>query len=202
MPAYTCAPCFSFTGIVIAYIYSALSILLYRNFGDKFSDIQLNKLTFTIFIFLGVGDLIGGLVMVSIEKKIKDTAKANIILNTVFLLFALIVYLGCVLQNLIIVVIGTLGIGFCDCAIIILTLSIAGNWTEKGITAYTMFQCITVSVVVIFIVLLPTYAILIWTSVFYLASVASLVLYRKKLAKAMTEMQKRSLISEEAERNQ
>ena len=83
------------SGIIVAFVYTALSIILYRTFEKSMSDLELNKLTFNVFIFEGVGELIGGLSMMFLEHKIKDVAKTFMMVSTLFMVFMGVIYLGC-----------------------------------------------------------------------------------------------------------
>lgn len=63
------------------------------------TESELNRFTFTIFIFEGVGEFLGGLAVILYSNKIKDTPKFIMISNVLFVLSMSIVYVGCHQQN-------------------------------------------------------------------------------------------------------
>ena len=92
------------------------------------SDLELNKLTFIIFIFEGLGELLGGLTMVFFSHRIKDTPKAYIAISTLFMISTGIIYVGSQASNKYLIGLGAMIMGFSDCSSMIVALTIAGNW--------------------------------------------------------------------------
>lgn len=58
------------------------------------SDVELNHLTYVLFTFEGVGEFLGGLLIIFASHKIKDQAKVLMIASLVFIFSMLIVYVG------------------------------------------------------------------------------------------------------------
>lgn len=85
------------SGIIISFIYCLLSIIIYQTFEDNMEDTELNKLTFILFIFEGVGELFGGLAVIFLSKLIDNPAKTLIFTNSLFILSVGIIMLGSLL---------------------------------------------------------------------------------------------------------
>lgn len=58
------------------------------------SDVELNHLTFVIFIFEGVGEMLGGLLMIFTSHKIKDPAKVCMLTSSLFIISVITIYIG------------------------------------------------------------------------------------------------------------
>ena len=136
----------------MAFVYTDLYIILYRTFDSKMTDIELNKLTFYIFIFEGVGELLGGLAMVMLTRRIKDTAQTYQAISTLFMLSVAVIYLASLSANVPLFCMGVVVTGFCDCVSMVIGLSLAGNWVQRGMTAYNAWQSLTVAATVLFMV--------------------------------------------------
>lgn len=57
-------PSFLLLGVVIAFVYVFLSLFISSIFKDEMTPLQLNSLTFKIFIVEGAGEFVGGLTYV------------------------------------------------------------------------------------------------------------------------------------------
>lgn len=57
-------------------------------------DTELNRLTFVLFIFEGVGEFLGGMALIFLSKYIKDVAKTLIVSTTLFTISAGIIMLA------------------------------------------------------------------------------------------------------------
>ena len=88
------------------------------------SETELNKVTFIIFIFEGIGEVIGGLLVVFFSNKIKSPPKVYIVIATLFLVAFGIVYLGSALQNYYIIGLGTVICGICDCSNLMIEIDV------------------------------------------------------------------------------
>ena len=166
--------CFVFTGFIIAFIYNTLSIILYKTFEDSMDETALNRLTFIIFIFEGVGEIIGGLCVVVFSRKITSPAKTYLGIASLFIVAFGIVYMGSLLKNYYIIGLGAVICGVCDCSNMSVALTIAGNWEKKGITAFNIGQCSSVAISTMIMVFLNVPYIPILAIFFYIFCVGSL----------------------------
>ena len=114
-PPFKMAFCFIFVGIVVAFIYNTLSIIVYRTFEGQMDDTQLNQLTFIIFIFDGIGGILGGLFVVLASKRISSPPKAFIGFSTLFIIAFGIIMLGSKLNSYYVIGVGAVLCGSTDC---------------------------------------------------------------------------------------
>ena len=81
----------------------------------------------------------------------------------------------------------------------VLGLSLAGHWRQKGITAYNIWQCSAVASTVMFMVFVPFEALFIWNSVFYIACMSISVIYIKRVRNLTRKEEQRSLITDRSQ---
>lgn len=58
------------------------------------SEVELNRLSFVIFIFEGIGELLGGLFMIFMSHKIKDVPFMIMLMTTCFMASLFIIWMG------------------------------------------------------------------------------------------------------------
>lgn len=179
MEPYKLAACFGFTGVIIAFIYNTLSIIIYRTF-DYMGDEELNRLTFIIFIFEGVGEIIGGIIVIIFSRRIQSPAVAYICISSLFLCACGVVLLGSYLSSSHVIGLGAALCGICDCTSMSIGFTLGGTWHKDGITAVNICQCLTVAGSTLAMVFLPNLYIAVLVGVLYIACVVSLVLYIKR----------------------
>lgn len=122
--------------------------------------------------------------MVFFSRRITNIPKAYLCISTLFVLSVLIVYLGSIYESKVLIGIGAFITGFCDCSSMVVALTLAGNWRTSGITAYNIWQCMTVATSVMFMVFVKFEYFLIWIGIFFIACWFSLVYYLKKIESA------------------
>ena len=126
---YTLGGCFAFTGLIVAFIYNTFSIVVYRTFEDKMSDTDLNRLTFLLFIFEGIGEFLGGMFVAIFSNRVRNPAKVYLLIASVFVFAGFgITYLGSQLANYYILGVAAFVCGVCDCTSMSMALSLAGTW--------------------------------------------------------------------------
>jgi hypothetical protein len=128
-------------------------------------------------MFEGVGEFLGGMFVIFFSSKIKNVKKAIIIANTLFILSVAVIYLGSKLANEYIIGCAVVLTGFSDCSSFSFNLTLAGNWKEKGITAFNMRQSITVAFSAILAVFVPLEVLIGWIGCFYLWNIIGFYLY-------------------------
>lgn len=152
MPPLKIVCTFSFSGIIIAFIFSYVSIIIYRTFEKDMSDEELNYLTFILFIFEGIGEFLGGLSMIFLSSRIKDPAKALLVIHFLFILSVIIIYIASKIENQYLFGLGVVILGYSDCSCFVLTLTIAGLWHQSGISMFNLGQSLTVATSVMLMV--------------------------------------------------
>ena len=108
--------CFIFVGVVVAFIYyNTLSIIMYRTFKGQMDYTKLSQLTLIIFIFDGIGGILGGLFVVLASKRISSPPKAFIGFSTLFIIAFGIIMLGSKLNSYYVIGVGVVLCGSTDC---------------------------------------------------------------------------------------
>jgi hypothetical protein len=131
-------------------------------------------------IFEGIGELLGGLTMIFTSSKIKDPALVDMMTTSCFMVAILIIFIGSMYENLYVIVVGTVVLGFSDCSCAVLGLSLAGRWKKKGITTFNLFQNLSGAGTMTIMIFTPVYVTVIWISTYYLTNITLLFLYRRK----------------------
>ena len=180
---YRVCSCFAVSGIITAFIYCMLSIILYKTFEDYMQDTELNHLTFILLTFEGVGELIGGFIMIFSSPKIKDPALIFIFTSVLFMVSMLIVFMGSFYTNKYVIGVGVILTGISDCSCAILSMSLAGQWKERGISAFNIVQCLTTAFTIALITFLPLYAACIWMGCVFIFNIVSIHFYRSQAVK-------------------
>lgn len=92
--------------------------------------------------------------MIFLSGRIKDVPKLLPIINSLFIFSIAVIYSGAQLKNVYIIGIGIVLTGFSDCFSFSLSLTLAGEWQQAGITAFNIRQSLTVAVTSILAVFL------------------------------------------------
>ena len=171
---YRVGPCFAFTGIMAAFT-NIISIILYRTFD--MDDESLNRLTFIILIFQGLGEALGGILLAIFSSHMQSPAKAYLAIASGFIFGMLLILVGSYLANPIIISVGSFVVGVCDCMSLASGLALAGCWLKDGFTAYTLLQSYGVTIGNISMIFLPNLFIGMFISILYVACNISLLLY-------------------------
>lgn len=119
------------------------------------SEAELNQLTFVLFIFEGIGELLGGLAVILLSKRIKDLPKFIILANTLFIISVAVIFIGSFVKSKFCMGLGFFLTGIADCSCFSLALTLAGNWNERGYTAFNIFQTAAVAATSILVVFVP-----------------------------------------------
>jgi hypothetical protein len=154
------------------------------------TEVELNRLTFVLFIFEGVGELLGGGLMIFASHLIVNPANVIMVMSTSFLVAVLLISLGSLSSNVYLMGVGVVVTGFSDCTCFVLGLSVAGEWKRRGVAVFNVCQSLTVAVSVILFVFVPYYAALVWMGVFYIWNVVGLIVYRRKVRQRESAYQK------------
>lgn len=109
------------------------------------SDTELNHLTFILFIFEGVGEFLGGLAVIFLAGKIERVERVLPIVNSLFIGAVGVIYLGSLLGSVWGIGLGVVVVGFADCFSFSLSLTLAGQWKQAGISAFNIRQSLTVA---------------------------------------------------------
>ena len=115
-------------GMMLAFILSSFSIIVYDTFHMTMSDTELNKLTFTLFIFEGIGEICGGLLVIILSKKITSSSKAYIGIASFFLVGFILILIATRVENYYLMGVGITLCGICDCAGLSISGKLAGKW--------------------------------------------------------------------------
>ena len=84
--------------------------------------------------------------MVLLSKKITSPARAYIAIASLFLLGFLLILVGARAGSSYLMGVGITICGICDCAGLSVSVNLAGNWLEAGMTASLLGQSISVAV--------------------------------------------------------
>lgn len=171
---YHVGPCFAFTGIMAVFT-NIISIIVYRTFD--MDDESLNRLTFIILIFQGLGEALGGIVLAIFSSRMRSPAKAYLAIASGFIFGMLLILVGSYLANSIIISVGSFVVGACDCMSLASGLALAGYWEKDGFTAYTLLQSYGVTMGNISMIFLPNLFIGMFISILYAGCNISLLLY-------------------------
>ena len=172
-------PSFFFCGIVIAFVYSFLSIAMERTFGKSMSDLELNSLTFKVLMAEGVGEFLGGLAFIFLADKFSKR-KFLLCLNKLFTVSSLVILISCYLRNIYLMSVGVVLIGFIDCCEYSLNLAIVSEhqWKKRGFSIFNIVQCLGVSSSILMMMFTSSDSFILFCVVFQLAS--SLLLHNFK----------------------
>ena len=118
--------------------------------------------------------------MIFFSSKIKDPALVIMFTSSIFMISILTIFLGSFHSNVYVMGFGIILTGISDCSCMVLALSLAGLWKQKGISLYNIFQCLTSAVTVSIMIFAPFLVSVIWMSCFYISNVILLSFYRKK----------------------
>lgn len=89
---------FAFSGVMISYVYSELSICFFRYYSEM-EDEQLNKLTFTTFMVEGCGEFVGGLLLALFAHKMQQIVLFNLANSLLFVGSVVVMWQGFELQD-------------------------------------------------------------------------------------------------------
>lgn len=141
------------------------------------NETELNRLTFIIFIFDGIGGILGGLFVVLVSKRISSPPKAFIGFSTLFIVAFGVVMLGSKLNSYYVIGAGAVLCGMTECICSSMGLIIAGKWEKSGFTAYILCQCLSVTVSTTIMVFLDIQWIAVYVGIFYLLCLGNLVVH-------------------------
>lgn len=74
-------------------------MILLETFKDQMNEIELNHLSFVLFIFDGIGEFLGGLFMVGYSSKIQNHRKLFMVAAILFSISVGVIFLGSYLKN-------------------------------------------------------------------------------------------------------
>ena len=118
--------------------------------------------------------------MIFFSLKIKDPALMIMFSSSLFMISVLTIFLGSFHQNVYVIGFGIILTGISDCSCMVLGLSLAGLWKQKGISTYNVFQCVTCSITTSIMIFVPFLTSIIWIGSFYMINIIFLSFYRKK----------------------
>lgn len=157
-------PSFYFSGTIIAFVYTFISVLMLQAFGNDLTPLELNMLTFKIMMLEGVGEFLGGLFYI----RYADTwAKKKTLLtsNKLFMLAFVLMTCSYFLKNIYLLGAGVVVLGFVDCCSFSLNLAIISEegWDSFAFSLFNLGQCMGVVISILILMWAPTSAYLMYT---------------------------------------